>query len=160
MNTRDSIPVARMRWNLRISVNRTRNSRAFQPAIPVRVFTEILLVIVGRIEGIDVKNAGLHPQVDQFGRLPVDVDVDPPVDQVGILLVAGHGTSPRSGCSGPQSPASTEEAPRILHRDRRTLLVGNPNLLKYGIAKSPCAIGTGYGCSASTVPAGHRWRQL
>ena len=46
MNTRDSIPVARMRWNLRISVNRTRNSRAFQPAIPVRVLTEILLVIL------------------------------------------------------------------------------------------------------------------
>ena len=51
MNTRDSIPVSRMRWNPRISINRTRNSRAFQPAIPIRILSKILLVILLCIEG-------------------------------------------------------------------------------------------------------------
>jgi hypothetical protein len=44
--------ISRMRRNPQTSTNRTRNSRAFWPAITARVLSEILLVIVCRLEGI------------------------------------------------------------------------------------------------------------
>ena len=88
MNTRDSIPVSRMRWNLRISVNRTRNSRPFQPTIPVRVLTEILLVILLCIKGIHAETRELRRRLSHCGRFPVDVASAPAIDRAARLCTS------------------------------------------------------------------------
>ena len=41
---------------------------------------EILLVVVVAMKGLATENTALRLQVDQFGRLPVDVEQEPSVD--------------------------------------------------------------------------------
>jgi len=68
-----------MRGNLLASADRTRNSPAFQPAIPLRILRQILLVIVCRLEGIGTETTALRRRLARFGRFPVDVASIPAV---------------------------------------------------------------------------------
>jgi hypothetical protein len=58
---------------------RTVYKAAFQPAIPVSVLSKVLLVIIPCIERIGKRTRRLRHRQDQFGRLPVDATISPPV---------------------------------------------------------------------------------
>lgn len=52
-----------MRRDHQTSTNRTRNPRAFQPTIPLRILSQILLVIILRIGNL-WENRGVNPYWD------------------------------------------------------------------------------------------------
>lgn len=52
-------------------------------AVPIGILREVLLVLVGAEAIYPMENARLRPRGHVAGRLSVDFDVEPPVDQAG-----------------------------------------------------------------------------
>src|SRR5579863_2874474 len=58
-----------------------RDPTAPDPAVPIRILRQVLLVVVSPEAGNPTETTPLHARWSSTGRLPVDVDVDPAVGQ-------------------------------------------------------------------------------
>jgi hypothetical protein len=66
-------------------------------AVPVRILRQVLLVIVRPMVEYSMKSARLLPRQATTGRLPVDVDADPPVDPLATIHLQSTAQLGRGG---------------------------------------------------------------